>query len=63
MSEYHKELLNGIVKDWTIEQIEDYIAQLEKRAEGLNDWIKHLKTIRKKKARKTSPDTGARDGR
>ena len=62
MSEYHKELLDGIVKDWTVKQIEDYITELENRVAGINEWIKHLRTIRKKKTRKTSPDTGIRSG-
>ena len=62
MNDFHKELLSEIVRDWTIEQVEDYIALLEKRAVDLGEWIKHLRTIRRKKARKVF-DTGARDGR
>lgn len=62
MSDYHKELLDEILKDWTTEQLEVYITGLEERLTQLDNWVGHLKTIRKKKLRKRPVDTGVRGG-
>lgn len=62
MSDYHKELLDEILKDWTTEQLEVYITGLEERLTQLDNWVGHLKTIRKKKLRKRPVDTGTRGG-
>lgn len=63
MNDFHKGMLGEIIQDWTVEQIDAYIVQLEQRVTDLRDWISHLKTIRKKKIRKPVYETGARDGR
>jgi hypothetical protein len=62
MKEFHKEMLDAITKDWNVQQIENYIAEVEERETLLGEWIKHLKTIRKKKIRKPPVDTGTRGG-
>jgi hypothetical protein len=62
MKEFHKELLDSLIKDWTLEQIETYITELEEREVELTNWIRYLKTVRKKKARKPPLDTGDRGG-
>ncbi len=62
MNEFHKEMLSEIIKDWTTEQLEIYIEGLEKREIELSDWIKHLRTIRRKKTRKPVYDNGPRGG-
>lgn len=63
MSDFHKELLSELTEDWNIQQLETYIYELQKRAVELNDWIKHVKTIRRKKVRKPPVDTGTRGGK
>jgi hypothetical protein len=62
MSDFHKELITEILQTWSVSQIEEYIDQLEERAVNLSDWIKHLKTIRRRKARRLTPDNGVRGG-
>ena len=62
MNEFHKEMLGEIIKDWNLAQIEIYIEGLEKREIELSEWIKHLKTIRKRKVRKPIYDNGPRGG-
>jgi hypothetical protein len=60
MIEFSKEL----VEPWTVEQLQKYIIELEERVDDTNKWIKYLKGLRRKKARRHSTlDTGARDGR
>lgn len=59
MAEFHEEL----VKDWTVEQLEVYIGELKKRAVDLDNWIKYLKNLKKKKVRsKPVFDNGVRGG-
>jgi hypothetical protein len=62
MNDFHKELLSEIIQTWNVEKIESYIVLLEQRSIDLNDWIKHLRTIRRKKTRKQPLDTGVRGG-
>lgn len=62
MSEFHKELLDEIIREWTANQVDNYIMQLEERAIHLSEWIKHLKTIRRRKSRRLTPDNGLRGG-
>lgn len=56
---FHKELLDEIIKEWTTNQVNNYIAQLEEREKNLKQWIRHLKSIRK---RKKPLDNGVRGG-
>ena len=62
MSEFHKELLDEIIREWTNDQVNHYIAQLELRAVDLSEWIRHLKTVRRRRTRKMTPDNGVRGG-
>jgi hypothetical protein len=62
MNDFHQELLDEIIREWTTNQVNNYIIQLEKRAVDLKEWIRHLKTIRKRKTRKAPLDTGTRGG-
>lgn len=62
MSDFHKELVTDLFKDWSLVQLETYIHQLEQRRVELDDWIKHVKTIRRKRMRKTVFDNGVRGG-
>lgn len=62
MDELHKELLSELIKDWTIVQLDTYLNELEVRAVQLDRWIKHVKTIKRKRTRKPVYDTGVRGG-
>lgn len=62
MPDYHKELLSEILQEWSIAKVEGYILQLEQKRIEMEDWIKHVKSIRKKKVRKAPMDTGVRGG-
>jgi hypothetical protein len=62
MSDFHKELLTELVKDWTLMQLNEYIIQLEHRRNEMDEWIHHAKILRRKKSRKTPVDTGGRGG-
>jgi hypothetical protein len=62
MDDFDKELLTELIKEWNISKIEEYIAQLEQRLVKIDDWIKYVKTIRRKKVRKIPLDTGTRGG-
>ena len=62
MYDFHKDLLNELVKDWTVQQVDTYIAELEERVTMLHDWVKHVKIVRKKKMRKPVFDNGVRSG-
>jgi hypothetical protein len=62
MSDFHKELLDEIIREWTTNQLNNYITQLEYREIDLKEWIRHLKSIRKKRTKKAPLDTGTRSG-
>jgi hypothetical protein len=64
MNEFHKELLNELVETWSVDQVDDYILQLTTRMNELNDWLKSVQMIRRKKMRnyKKMLDTGVRGG-
>jgi hypothetical protein len=62
MSDFHKELLTELVKDWTLMQLNEYIIQLEHRRNEMDEWIHHAKILRRKKSRKPPVDTGGRSG-
>jgi hypothetical protein len=62
MDEFHKELLIELVKDWTLVALDVYLAELQERARDMDDWIKLVKIIRRKKVRKPIYDTGVRGG-
>jgi uncharacterized small protein (DUF1192 family) len=62
MQEFHKEMLDTIIKDWDLTKVETYIAELEERRALLDQWIRHLKDTRRKKMRKPAFDTGDRSG-
>jgi hypothetical protein len=62
MKEFHKEMLDSLIKDWNWLQIDNYITELEETETELNGWIRYLKTVRKKKIRKPPVDTGTRGG-
>lgn len=62
MDDFHKALSSELIKDWSITQLEIYIHELERRASQLDEWIKHVKTLRKKKMRQPPVDTGVRGG-
>ena len=62
MSDFHKELLTELVKDWTLMQLNEYIIQLEHRRNEMDDWIHHAKILRRKKNKKPPVDTGGRSG-
>jgi hypothetical protein len=65
MSDFQKELLNEIIEDnWNLADIDAYIDKLVVRSLELNDWIKHVKAIKKKRTKsKSTPENGPRDGR
>jgi len=62
MSDFHKELLTELVKDWTLMQLNEYIIQLEHRRNEMDEWIHHAKILRRKKSKKIVVDTGVRGG-
>jgi len=62
MNDFHKDMLKDVIKDWSVEQVEDYINELEERASDLSEWIRLLKMIRRKKIRKPVYDNGPRGG-
>jgi hypothetical protein len=62
MNEFHKEMLDTIIKDWDVVKVDTYISELEERGKLLKEWIRHLRVIRKKKVRTHPVDTGIRSG-
>ena len=62
---YQKELLTEIIQTWSLEQVDDYILQLTTRRIELDDWLKSVQMIRRKKMRKYKKvlDTGVRGGK
>lgn len=52
-----------IVDRWSIEELSNYIGQLENRVIYTRSLIKELKQLHRRKTRKTTPDNGPRDGR
>jgi hypothetical protein len=62
MSDFHKEMVEELVRGWTTIQITEYILKLEERIKDTQNMIRTLKTLRRKKNRKLY-DTGVRDGR
>jgi hypothetical protein len=63
MSDFHKELLTELTKDWTVEQLEVYIGELRLKAVELDRWIAHIKALQKKKVKKPVFDTDSRGGK
>ena len=63
LKDFEREQLSEIIEEWTVEQIENYIARLDARMIQINDYIKFLRTIKKKKTPKKPLETGPRDGR
>jgi hypothetical protein len=62
MSDFHKELLTELVKDWSLMQLNEYIIQLELRRADMDEWINHAKKLRRKRNKKPPVDTGGRSG-
>jgi hypothetical protein len=61
---YHKEMMMEIVKNWDAAQLQNYITGLEVRMADTHLLIKELKAYqRKRNRRKSTVDTGVRDGR
>lgn len=60
MDDFHKQLLNSLIKDWTDEQISKYIEEKEEEIRRMEEWLRHLKWMRRKK--KVVKDTGTRHG-
>jgi hypothetical protein len=59
----HKELLLEIIQTWNDDQLFIYIKELEKRVQETSEVIKDLRQIQRKRRRKPTYETGARDGR
>jgi len=63
MSDYYKDELLHVTKDWSIDQIDQYISVLEKRITATSEHIRLLKEMRRKRLRKVNhKDTGSRGG-
>jgi putative ubiquitin-RnfH superfamily antitoxin RatB of RatAB toxin-antitoxin module len=64
MNNFHKELLQEIINDWTDNQLDSYIFRQEERLEDVKEVIKDLKEIRRRRNKnKRKPlDTGVRGG-
>jgi len=61
---YHKELLTEIIEEWDIVRLDGYIYHLKEKEEHLEEWIRQVQAIRRKKVKsKSTPENGARDGR
>jgi hypothetical protein len=60
---YHKELLTEILQDWTTDQIDQYILSLVVRKSELDDWIRTVQNVKRKRKSKSTPENGPRDGR
>ena len=59
----YKELLLELISNWNEEQLDLYIIEMEQRQMELNQVIKQLKEIRRKRTKKQTPENGPRDGR
>lgn len=59
---YKEELLN-LINGWSSQQLDQYIDQLETRLVETHALLKELKTLRRKKQMKRTPENGTRDGR
>ena len=63
MAEFHKDLLNELIKDWDDTRLETYIHELEDRVKLLNEWIRHVRTVRRKRTRKSVFNNDTRGGK
>lgn len=61
--EFQTELLIEIIEDWDLQQTEDYIAHLLVRRTDLDEWIRQVQRLARKKKNKSTPENGPRDGR
>jgi len=59
---FKEELLN-LVDAWSVEQLENYIHELETRIGDTKQLLSALRAMRKRKTRKTVYENGPRDGR
>lgn len=62
MNDYFKEEWLALIDGWTIEQLDEYIEQLEERIKYTRTQIQLLKALQKKKKRSTL-ETGTRGGK
>ena len=61
---YHKSAAIDIVKEWSIEELDNYLKQLRDRHAEEGEWIRTVQEIRRKLVKsKTTPENGPRDGR
>jgi hypothetical protein len=58
----YREQLMEVVREWTKEQIDNYINRLEARVKETTQLIRDLRDI-KKKMSKSTPDNGDRGGK
>ena len=62
MQSIHQELLESLMKDRNPEYILQYIADLENRIGEMQEWVKYLKVLYRRKTRKPV-ETGIRGGK
>lgn len=64
MNSFHKEILLGIIREWSDLELDSYIHAQEERLENTKELIRGLKEIRRKrnKRRQKPLETGVRGG-
>ena len=63
MSNFQRELLSEIIERWDNQEIDGYLLQLITRRSELEEWIKHVQAIKRKRTKKAPLENGPRDGR
>lgn len=60
MSNFHKEVLFGIINEWNDVQLDTYIHELEERMIHAHQLLKELKAYQRKKKKRKVYETGTR---
>jgi len=60
MSNFHKEVLFGIINEWNDVQLDTYIHELEERMIHAHQLLKELKAFQRKKKKRKVYETGPR---
>jgi hypothetical protein len=62
MSQFHKDIVEELVRNWDVAQLSKYILELEERVDNTKEMIRDLKTLRRRRTRK-SLENGERGGK
>jgi hypothetical protein len=61
MNDFHLQEILELAEEWSVEQLDSYILQLEKRVENTRNLMRELTNLRKRKTKyRNVKDTGPR---